>query len=125
MALGGQAGLGDPSAVDRMQRLVEIRGPSFLRNADSELKIQECRPNLSFFYAFFHPMPGWRSWTKHIRMVSNLWKCSDHAHTRAKNRDLAEFQRLSLFSLLSLTYEHEISGGPHGCSENRPRPGLV
>ena len=49
MALGGQAGLGDPSAVDRMQRLVEIRGPSFLRNADSELKIQECRPNLSIF----------------------------------------------------------------------------
>ena len=50
MALGGQAGLGDPSAVDRMQRLVEIRGPSFLRNADSELKIQECRPNLSIFH---------------------------------------------------------------------------
>ena len=47
MALGGQAGLGDPSAVDRVQRLVEIRGPSFLRNADSELKIQECRPNKS------------------------------------------------------------------------------
>ena len=49
MVLGGQAGLGDPSAVDRMQRLVEIRGPSFLQNADSELKIQECRPNLSIF----------------------------------------------------------------------------
>ena len=49
MALGGQAGLGDPSAVDRMQSLVEIRGSSFLRNADSELKIQECRPNLSIF----------------------------------------------------------------------------
>ena len=49
MALGGQAGLGDPSGGDRMQRLVEIRGSSFLRNADSELKIQECRPNLSIF----------------------------------------------------------------------------
>ena len=47
MALGGQAGLGDPSAVDRVQRLVEIRGPSFVRNADSEVKIQECRPNKS------------------------------------------------------------------------------
>ena len=31
-------------------------------------------------------------------MVSNLWKCSDHAHTRAKNRDLAEFQRLLLLT---------------------------
>ena len=49
MTLGGQAGLGNPSAVDRMQRLVEIRGPSFLRNADSELKIQECRPNPTSF----------------------------------------------------------------------------
>ena len=58
MALGGQAGLGDPSAVDRMRRLVEIRGPSFLRNADSELKIQECRPNLSFFYRIWHGVPG-------------------------------------------------------------------
>ena len=38
---------------------------------------------------------------KHIRTVSNLWKCSDHAHTRAKNRALAEFQRLlSSLSLL-------------------------
>ena len=50
MALGGQAGLGDPFAVDRVQSLVEIRGSSFLRNADSELKIQECRPNLSIFH---------------------------------------------------------------------------
>ena len=49
MALGSQAGLGDPFAVDRVQSLVEIRGSSFLRNADSELKIQECRPNLSIF----------------------------------------------------------------------------
>ena len=47
MALGGQAGLGDPFAVDRVQSLIEIRGSSFLRNADSELKIQECRPNKS------------------------------------------------------------------------------
>ena len=35
-------------------------------------------------------------------MVSSFWKCSDHAHTRAKNRAVAEFQRLSL-SLLLLT----------------------
>ena len=49
MTLGGQAGLGDPSAVDRMQKLTEIRGSSFLRNADSESKIQECRPNPSIF----------------------------------------------------------------------------
>ena len=32
-------------------------------------------------------------------MVSNLWKCSDHAHTRAKNRAVAEFQRLSLTNM--------------------------
>ena len=38
---------------------------------------------------------------KHIRTVSNLWKCSDHAHTRAKNRAVAEFQRLSLSLLLT------------------------
>ena len=53
MALGSQAGLGEPSAVDRMQRMVEIRGSSFLQNADSELKIQECRPNLSIFLRDF------------------------------------------------------------------------
>ena len=40
---------------------------------------------------------------KHIRTVSNLWKCSDHAHTRAKNRAVAEFQRLLSLSLSSLT----------------------
>ena len=76
-----------------------------------------------FFYRIWHVVPGWRLLRKLIRAVSNLWKCSGHAHKRAKNRAVAEFQRLSLFSLLSLTYEHEISGGPHGCSENRPRPG--
>ena len=35
--------------LDPMQKQTEIRDPSFLRNADSELKIQECRPNLSIF----------------------------------------------------------------------------
>ena len=58
MVLGGQAGLGVPSAVDRMQRLVEIRGPSFLRNPDSELKIQECRLNLSCFLCNFSSCAG-------------------------------------------------------------------
>ena len=58
MALGGQAGLGDPFAVDRVQSLVEIRGSSFLRNADSELKIQECRPNLSCFLCNFSSCAG-------------------------------------------------------------------
>ena len=58
MALGGPAGLGDPLAVDRTQRLVDIRGPSFLRNADSELKIQECRPNLSWFLCNFSSCAG-------------------------------------------------------------------
>ena len=67
MALGGQAGLGDPSAVDRTQRLVEIRGPSFLRNADSELKIQECRPNLSIFL-------GSQSWCAGLEIVEKTHK---------------------------------------------------
>ena len=43
MALGGQAGLGDPLAVDRKQSSVEIRGSSFLRNADSESKISQSK----------------------------------------------------------------------------------
>ena len=58
MALGGQTGLGDPFAVDRVQRLVEIRGPSFLRNADSELKIQECRPNKTISLLNFSSCAG-------------------------------------------------------------------
>ena len=67
MALGGQAGLGDPSAVDRMQRLVEIRGSAFLQNADSEFKIQECRPNLSIFL-------GSESWCARLDIVENIHK---------------------------------------------------
>ena len=41
---------------------------------------------------------------KHIRTVSNLWKCSDHAHTRAKNRAVAEFQRLLLLLLTNMRF---------------------
>ena len=67
MALGGQAGLGDPSAGDRMQRLVEIRGPSFPRNADLELKIQECRPILSIFL-------GSESWCAGLEIVDKTHK---------------------------------------------------
>ena len=67
MALGGQAGLGNPSAVDRTQSLVEIRGSSFLRNADSELKIQECRPNLSISL-------GSESWRAGLEIVDKTHK---------------------------------------------------
>ena len=38
---------------------------------------------------------------KHIRTVSNLWKCSDHAHTRAENRAVSGVSA-SLFPLLLL-----------------------
>ena len=47
-----------PLSSDRMQNLVEFRGSSFLRNADSELKIQECRPNLSCFLCNFSSCAG-------------------------------------------------------------------
>ena len=67
MARGHQAGLGDPLAVDRMQSSVEIRGSSFLRNADSELKIQECRPNLSIFL-------GSESWCAGLEIVEKTHK---------------------------------------------------
>ena len=60
---------------------------------------------------------------KLIRAVSNLWKCSGHAHKRAKNRAVSGVSASLSLSSSSLTYEHEISGGPHVCSENRPRPG--
>ena len=100
MALGGQAGLGDPSADDRMQRLVDIRSLSFLRNADSELKIQECRPNPTFFNAILGSVPGWRLLRKLIRAVSNLWKCSGHPEIGAKNRAVSGVSASSLSLLL-------------------------
>ena len=52
---------------DRMQSLVEFRGSSFLRNTDSELKIQEYRPNLSIFL-------GSESWCAGLEIVDKTHK---------------------------------------------------
>ena len=46
----GQAGLGDPSAVDRMQKLTEIRDPPFLRNVqNSRMSSQSKYFSMHFF----------------------------------------------------------------------------